>query len=214
MMTVQRVVLNVVTSHTFEDGCQHIKKMCCMFSGSKWSVGHWRQIQHASPKCHYPLQGNTVSQPIRPQSEHFRMHPTLAIYLILVLISTLLCRDEYKWWDSMLTWFFLPLSSRYSNRVRSAGSQDLRQRVFRISQVILMRVRINEINIAGIFLFQIIMHLNGMPFTVWTHPISLHLSPYHPPICNTYASTSLFDTFFMVVPKALTTLYPTGIPNL
>ena len=82
------------------------QKMCCMSTGSKWSVEHWRQRQHTPPKCWYPLQGHTVSQPSRPRSEHFRMYCTFATYLILVLISTLLCGDKYKWWNSTLHDFF------------------------------------------------------------------------------------------------------------
>jgi hypothetical protein len=40
-----------------------------------------------------------------------------------------------------------------------------------------------------------------------THPtICLHLSPTIPPISNKPASTSFFEAFFTVVPKALTTL--------
>jgi hypothetical protein len=44
--------------------------------------------------------------------------------------------------------------------------------------------------------------------------ICQHLSPYIPPISDISASTSFFEAFLTVVPKALTTLYLTGMHNL
>ena len=83
VMTVQSVVLKVMTLHIFEDGCQHVKKCAVCFQGQNGQLDTEGRDSMLLQNVGVPSKGNIVSQPRRPQSEHFRMRPTLATYRIL-----------------------------------------------------------------------------------------------------------------------------------